>query len=408
MSLDLTSFDYALEAKYSPLAVKRALYDENPLLALMPKKKNFGGKNYTFGIRYGVSAGRSATFATAQANATNHAGDEFVVTRKKDYAVFTIDNETLEASKGDGNALFEAAATEIDSAMYTLKRSAAQAVAGSGTGRVGQLAASSGFSGSTLTLSDANDVVNLEVGMKIVLSSTDGGGSVRSGTLTISGINRTTGVITTSAAVTTGISAAANSDYIFIEGDYDAKMKGVAAWVPTSDPTSTSFFGINRTVDTVRLAGFRFNGSALNPDEALVKALVQGGREGCKPTHYFTSYAQYAALDLALGSKVTYTDLKEAETGVGFRGIVIQGPKKPVTVIPDNTISGDFAWGLNMGPGCWELKTLGDFPRWLDTDTLKVIRQASADGIEGRLGYYGNVICHAPGDNICVQLPAAT
>jgi hypothetical protein len=53
--------------------------------------------------------GRSVNFANAQANKTNTKIKDFVLTRVKDYALASIDNETLEASKGNANAFLEAA-----------------------------------------------------------------------------------------------------------------------------------------------------------------------------------------------------------------------------------------------------------------------------------------------------------
>lgn len=400
--LDTTSFDYALKHKYSDAKVKKELYEDAPLLALMPKSTTFGGKNYTFAVVYAPSAGRSAVFATAQTNASNHTGNEFVVTRVKDYAVFKIDNETIEASKNDSDALLEAASTEIDMARYALKRSVVQAVAGSGSGRIGKIAAA-GISSATVTLEDPDDIVNFEVGMVLQMDTADGTGTVHAGTVTVESVDRSAGTFTCTDDVTTGIADAAAADFIFAAGDYGVKMKGVEAWIPTSTPSATTFFGVDRSVDPTRLAGFRFDGSALNPDEAILKGLLKGGREGVKATHVFTNYTHWSDLQLALGSKVIYEDVT-GEAGVGFRSIVIQGPRGQVKVLADNSIPTGVAKGLYMPS--WQLKTLGECPRWLDTgDGLKMLRQASADGIEGRLGLYGNVLCREPGANIHIDMP---
>ena len=71
---------------------------------------------------YGNPQGRSASFSKAKTRgaATNSKLEDFVLTRIKDYSIATIDNETLEASKGNANAFIEAATTEIDGAISEL------------------------------------------------------------------------------------------------------------------------------------------------------------------------------------------------------------------------------------------------------------------------------------------------
>ena len=139
MSLDLTSFDAALKQHYTADRVENMVYMDNPLLALMPKYENFGGRNLPIPLIYGNPQGRSATFSTAQTRgaATNSKIDDFVLTRVKDYSIATIDNETLEASKGNENAFMEAATTEIDGAINTLSRSIAVKMYRDGWGDVG-------------------------------------------------------------------------------------------------------------------------------------------------------------------------------------------------------------------------------------------------------------------------------
>jgi hypothetical protein len=97
MALDMTSFDAALKQHYTDDMVLNLVYKDNPLLALMPKMESFGGKNLPIPLIYGNPQGRSATFATAQSvgASSSSAITDFVLTRVKDYAIATIDNETL-------------------------------------------------------------------------------------------------------------------------------------------------------------------------------------------------------------------------------------------------------------------------------------------------------------------------
>ena len=114
MSLDMTSFDAALKQHYTDDAVENMVYKDNPFLALVGKMEDFGGRNLPIPLIRSNPANRSATFSVAIAGTTTSGVDAFLLTRVKDYSVATIDNETLEASKGNANAFLEAATVEID------------------------------------------------------------------------------------------------------------------------------------------------------------------------------------------------------------------------------------------------------------------------------------------------------
>lgn len=51
--LDMTSFQSALKQYYTNDRVENMTYQDNPLLALIPKMESFGGKNLPIPIIYG-------------------------------------------------------------------------------------------------------------------------------------------------------------------------------------------------------------------------------------------------------------------------------------------------------------------------------------------------------------------
>ena len=366
----------------------------------MPKYEQFGGENLKLPIKHGIPQGRSATFATAQANKTNTQLKAFLLTRSKDYSLASIDNETIEASKGNPNAFMEAATTEIDGAIESATRSLAIAMYGTGSGSVGQVLA--GGTGASFTLKNVEDVTNFEVGMELVFSTADGGGSVKSGNITVVGVDRDSGVVSTDAATAiAGGSGHATDDFVFQQGDYDLKIKGIRAWVPDSTPSATAFFGVDRTADSTRLGGIRYDGSAEPIEEALISAASRVAREGGKPDYCFVSYSKFADLEKALGSKVQYVDA-HANAEIGFRGILIHGPRGSIKVIADQNCPSDRAFMLSMS--YWKLYSLGKCPKILDSDGLKMLRESSADAVEVRVGYYAQMGCRAPGFNANVKL----
>ena len=400
MSLDLTTFAAALKQHYTNDMVENMVYKDNPLLALMPKYEQFGGENLKLPIKTGIPQGRSSNFATAQANKTNTQLRAFLLTRDRDYSLASIDNETIEASKGNSNAFMEAATTEIDGAIESATRSLAIAMYGTGSGSIGQ--ADAGSTGTTFQLKNVEDVTNFEIGMELVASVADGGGVVKSGSVTVVGVDRDNGVVTVDPLTAIdGGSGVAADDFIFVEGDYDSKIKGLRAWLPDSAPTSTAFFGVDRTADSTRLGGIRYDGSDQPIEEALIDAASRVAREGGKPDYCFMSYSKFSDLEKALGSKVQYIDA-HANAEIGFRGMLIHGPRGSIKVIADQNCPDNRAFMLSMS--YWKLYSLGKCPKILDSDGLKFLRESNADAVEVRVGYYAQMGCRAPGYNANIKL----
>lgn len=402
MGLDLTSFGAALKQHYTSDRVENMVYKDNPLLAMMAKMESFGGKNLPIPIIYANPQNRSATFSTAVAGSTSSQLKDFVLTRAKDYSIGVVDNETLEASEGNANAFMEAATTEIDGAIHQLSRSLAISMYRNGSGSVGQSLAA--YTGTSLTLKNTEDVTNFEKGQELVFSTADGGGSVKSGSVTVTAVDRDSGVLTVDAmtAIDGGTGVAIN-DYIFNAGDYDLKIKGLQAWLPNSAPSSTAFFGVDRTSDVTRLGGIRFDASAMPIEEGLIAAASRAAREGAKPDVCFMNYSKFADLEKALGSKVQYVDAQAFNKAeIGFRGIQINGPRGPIKVIPDQNCPSDRAFMLQMD--VWKLYSLGKVCRIEDTDGLKWLRQSTEDGVQTRVKYYAQVGCRAPGFNVNIRL----
>ena len=398
-SQSVANFAAALKQHYTSERIENMVYKDNPFLAMIGKYENFGGENLKLPIKWGNPQGRSADFALAQGNKYASSISAFLLTRQQDYSLASINNQVLEASKGNANAFMEAATTEIDGAIASASRSLAIGLFGDGSGAIGQV--TTGGTVTSFTLKQVDDVTNFEVGMTLQFNTNKTGNSgtlAPSGTagLLVSAVNRDTGVIT-HASGTIG-----TNDYVYQIGDYDAKIKGLDAWLPSTAPGSTdSFFGVERDLDATRLAGIRFNGESLPLEEALIGAASRCAREGGKPDVCFVNYSNFADLEKALGSKVSYVDEKVNPT-IGFRGILIHGPRGPIKVIPDQNCPKDVAYMLDMS--VWKLYSLGKAPKILDSDGLRFLRESAADAVEVRVGYYAQLGCRGPGYNVRIAL----
>ncbi len=405
--LNLTSMNAALKELYDGQVVENLVYADNPALAMTPKGTDFGGKYKPIPIITGVSQGRSATFTNAQTNQTPVQVESFFLTRFSDYSIATIDNQTMLASATDKMTFIEGAKLVIDGAIRSITNSLASKLFRSGTGSIGQITTIGTVGTGVIALSNANDVVQFEVGMTLQANATDGG-TPRAALGYIIAVNRSLGQVTVSD---TAVGATAGNpsgwqtgDYLLVQGDNNLALTGYIGWLPTTAPGSTPFYQVDRSVDTTRLGGVRYDGSAQSIEEALIDGSSLLAREGGKPETCITNFASYSALEKALGAKVQYIDLK-GPAEIAFRGIMINGANTMIKVFPDRNCQPNRAFLLQMNT--WKLEALGDAPQILRYgDGLEMLRVYNADAGEVRVGYYANLRTNAPGWNANVTLSA--
>ena len=420
MAATITTADKILKYIYSSRALQNAVYDKNPLFALLPKSSGFNGRSQIHAITYGNSLARSAGFATAQGRAGINGASgtdsgfnrdvNLTVTRVKNYAMYTIEQELLLAASGDRASFVKGLTQLVDGTMQTLRNDFGRDVYGSGLGELGQMTAISGAGPYTWTVGEA--ITQIEVGMEIVVSN----GSTKTAALRNSGggvavvsVDRAAGTFTT----TTNPDSAAANDWLFIKGDRPTgsttaigsmlKIAGMDAWNPYVAPSaSENFFGTDRSVDATRLAGQRLDISSLQPEEGYITALAALAREDGDPSHIFTSFTDEKNLKLALGSRV---DAEYTQVGdVGFESIRLRGPNGTVKVYADRNAPVGKARILTLNT--WELKHLGDLVNNGSAgNDGGLAREYQADRFEGRMSFYGNLLCYKPAANMVANLP---
>jgi hypothetical protein len=395
-SLDITAADGALKTVYPSRRLKFIGYQGNPLLALLPKDENFGGDNKKMPIWYGGNQGASRQFSNAKNNKTPGLYKAFLLTRVRDYGLTDIDLETVQASANDEMAFLRLATAEIDNTVRTVGRNLAISLYRNKGGARGQVGS---ISSGVLTLLDPKDVTNFEVGMTVVNSTTDGtSGSQGSGSAVITAVDRRAGKLTASAW--TNFSA---NDYLFRDGDFGLSISGLASWVPATTPSSgENFFGVDRSTDT-RLYGQFLDGSALSIEEAIQDADTAVSIAGGQPSHLFMNPTDFNTLRKSLGSQVIFDKVRSPDmASVSFSTIKVMGANGEIQVVPDRNCPHNVAWLLDISTFEWG--SLGAAPKILEGLGNKFIWNASADSIEIRTGYYGNLGCYAPGYNCQIKL----
>lgn len=402
--------------------MKDLVYKENPFLALVPKNESpdgFAGKYIPVPLEYGNPQGRSHSFSSAQGNQTAASLASFFVYVISDYQLVTITNLLMEQTKSNAGAFVDAAKLQIDGGFRNITNNIAFELFGSGTASRGQIAAA-GYSFSnptaTITLSNIQQIVNFEVGMTLRASATDGG-AVSDDTGLVASVNRATGVMTLTMSDSSPDTEWANSAYLSVDGDLPTAgasstssylaLSGLAAWLPVTAPSGgDNFWGVNRSSDPTRLGGLRYDATSYTIEEGITNALAFANREGARPDIIIMDFASYAALVNALGAKVQYVQVKHDEVEVAFDGIRFQSAYGAVTVLADRSCPPQRAYVLTMST--WKLRSLGKVPHILTygMEGLEGLRVGTADALEIRIGYYGNLICSAPGWNMVVSLSA--
>lgn len=407
--------------------MKDLVYKENPFLALVPKNESpdgFAGKYIPVPLEYGTPQGRSHTFANAQNQQTATSLASFFVYVISDYQLVTITNLLMEQTKSNAGAFVDAAKLQMDGGFRNITNNIAFELFNSGTATRGVSTSASSQAGVTvggtvLPLASPQNVVQFEVGMTLVASATDGG-APSTDTVTITSVNRATGVIAgtaSAASLSANWAIGSGAAYLTVMGDLPAAgasntgsylaLSGLAAWLPKASPASNdNFWGVNRSADPTRLAGCRYDASSYTIEEGMTNALAFLNREGGKPDLAVMDFASYASLVNALGAKVQYVQVNHDEVEVAFEGITFQSAYGRVTVLADRSCPPQTCYLLTMNT--WKLRSLGKVPHILTygMEGLEGLRVGNADALEIRIGYYGNLICSAPGWNCVVSLSA--
>jgi hypothetical protein len=400
--LDLPAGNAGLKEWYDDQVVEDLSYDDNPALAMVPKKPNATGKYIPVPVMYEVGQGRSSTFANAQQNQTPLLMAEFLITLKPDYSLATIAQQLALASQDDKGGFVDFSTAFVDAAIRASSLSAASSLFRAGTGSLAQI---SSITSGQITLTNAADVSQFGINMTLQANSFDGG-SPRAALGYVIARNVIAGQIVVSATSLGGpVSAPAGwtvGDFILVQGDNNAKYSGFQAWLPSTAPSSTdNFYGVNRSVDS-RLYGINYNGAQQPVEEAIIDAAMLVRREGGRPKHFITNYGSDAALIKGLGARREYVDWK-GEGEIGFRGVLIQGPAGPIECFADRNCQTGTGYLLQMNT--WNLYSLDAVPHiFRYGDKLDMLRLANGDASEVRVGYYANLGCRAPGWSSAVTL----
>ena len=419
----LTTFDALMKERYMDSSiVEKLVYPDNPLLAKLQKLGDTAmvGDQMPVPLFTALPQGHASQFTTAQTNAGLTAGNttslKWVITAGDYHDVIYIGDKVLMASRTNNGAFLENKETEMDGLLEQAGENHSVYIWGNGGNALGQRLS---ISGNDVTLVKDIDAQNFEVGMNVLASANDGAtvtDALRAGTAaTISGVNRATGVIT--ATDWADITAFANSDYLFREGDFSGDSlaviyKGVQAFITATD-TPPALWGITaaqRLADPQRLAGCRVPTSQTNGKtyEERIKILLSwmSGRFKTK-TSGLTGYMNgedFQVLETLMGAK-GQRSFKDDSTQFGFARIDINSAAGTIPIIVDRHCPRGTFFALRMDD--WGISSMGELFRWQGAapgSGLQLLRVYNTTNYEARIISYPLLYNRAPKNSGRVSL----
>lgn len=397
-------------------------YNDFALYGMLSKKGDLGGKLTSIPMQVSAGFGRSKDFFTAKTNQKADVYRNWQIQSSKDYAYGTITRKAMKEAQNDRQGFIRSTTELINNRIYSLTQSiAVDLYRGGSLGGYASIASISAANPAVVTLSNAADIANFEVSMTVEVRPA-AGGAARSldgsnAKAEITAIDRKAGTFTLGGIDNSGDGdTVVAGDSVWIEGDYaaqtaasstavsDVPFMGLQSWLPETVSGSDSFFGVNRSVDRVRLAGIYEDASSGTIEEALVNTGRLVKRESGKtPDLVLMNDDKAAQLVLELGSKVERTERKVGEFSFGTMKVHLNGGT--AEILTDRNCPADEAfmikpetWGIHHAPG--ELIEL------VDEDGNMLFREAEADGFEIRAAAYHQLVCYEPACNARVKLPS--
>lgn len=404
-------------------AIVRRYYRKNKMMvigkprspAFIDIMKNTQARGqYRLAALYSDGGGRSADFAAAQASHSATSKVAFDVSGtalSDDFAIAAVDNKTIRYQK-DAATIAEILITESDAKIRKLVRSAQIGMYSADGSR--SMGVVESVSGANLVLTEKYMVRRFTKGDQVVAGATATGALRDSGDfVTIASVDPSTRTLVSgSGDWTTVITGLAAGDTVFHRGDAanGSSVKGYfgfPAWIPDSAPTSTLFFNVDRTADTEKLGGIRFDGSTAG---SIREALIGAAFEVFNATQGDADIKRcYLGIDemerLVIELDDTKDRVEKKTTEFGYEMVSFTaGPYTLHCVADPENVTGR---AYLIDPSTWELASLDEVPTIANLDGNKWLRQSASAGIEMRLEAYAQPACQAPGHNCSASLPAA-
>lgn len=410
IAADITTAANVSKQRYTDKTIETLMY-QSEIAGMIPKAPNYGGISYNGSIRSAVQSTVSAndTIAFTVGGASQYGA--WSCPWREGYASANITGRAIDQTNGDANAMVDLMVGEEDGAYIALGIHLGAALWGNGGGAIGKVSAQSTVASTTITLANTADIVKFWQGQILNASVTDdgtGGGAPIGGgtpsTATVVSVDESAGTITLAgnwSVAFAGITA--GTSYLFNNGDFNAKIQGIPAWLPDVNNRAglaTAFNGVVRSNSPTKLAGHYYQGNGAPKGESVNALLSRINKLQGRPKHLFLNPVDYVDVVNDFGSRVQIvTEAAFKMPQIGFEGVKVATPYGSLTVFQDAFCPAGNGYALDLKT--WLLPSMGKVPKVLgkDVDGNEWLRYPTSDGYQKRFGYRGATYCSAPGHN---------
>lgn len=391
-----------LNRRYQGGRVPRTCHEDTPFYSNVQKKEDFVGDDYVIPIQTANPQGFGPTVADAQGAAAQGTYLRALLTRVETFGVCRIKGQALKtATTKGGGALVDLWKNEMDGCTQTfLKRMEAYGF-GDGNGVLGTI--SSGQASTALVLTVVEDVENFDVGMPLnAVSDTTLSPTIRSGSNTITALDRSTGTLTAATVWNVAISGCTSGDSLVAKGTGSVSgtpviPAGLRQWL-VGGTSPAAWKSLTRTSDTVALAGQTYDATGVPMSNALADLesliTIRGKRAGsslwCNPR----DLRQWKK---SLDAKVTYPRAKvnSQVAGVSFEAIEYDGDYGTIKMMGSPFCPRYNAFLLDESTFAMYSAGPAPMPLNLGKDSNSLVVPTD-DALEVRIGQYGDYGCNCP------------
>lgn len=406
----MTTFDSLLKERYESDFPEILMYPENPLLAKLQKlgDTEMVGSDMPVPLFTGLPQGLSGSFTKAQNKAATASGstrsDKWVITAGDYFGVIQLGDKVMKSSRTNRGAFLANKTVEIDGLFEQAAEILSVYLWGNGGQSLGRRLS---LAGNNLTLVNAIDAQNFEVGMDLRASANDGATStdtLRAGNeATLTAVNRATGVIT--ATDWADITAFADGDYLFRDGDFFGDqgvivMKGVEAFITETD-TPPALWGVTsatRQTDPQRYAGCRVDpaelaGKTIDERIKILISRMTGRFKAKAPTAGWLNPEDFQVLETLMAAKGVRA-LEDDSTQFGYAKISIATSGGMIPIFTDRHCRKGHFFAMRMED--WGISSIEELTHFQNEDGMQILRKDASTNYEARLLSYPLLFNRAP------------
>lgn len=404
MTATMAASSAILKTRYPDGRLPKANYQSFKLMSMLVKHEDFDGENKVIALQTENPQGSASDFTIALGSLAQGTYKRYTVTPVNHYGIARIKGDALKRAAKSTGSLVDLWKNETDGIAQTELKVHEINCFRNGTGVIGTISSGSGTT--TVTLTQAADAVNFDLGMRlaVVSSATSLSPTVRGSPsyAFVTGIDRKAGTLTFAVALSTTVSGAIDGDSFVRAGDQAsggtaAVISGLDLWAE-GGTSPTTLFGLTRTTDPVRLAGQQYDATGVNMEDALIEAesmlVVQGFATDelvawCNPL-------DVKELKKLLGGKVTYprSEMKSTIAGLSFKAIEFEGDNGTIKLVPNPFCPKGKVYLSDMKQISFD--SMGPAPHLQDYDSNKFLRINTDDSWQVQFATYGQFVCWMP------------